>query len=161
MNHFTQDPDHRGKGTSDGVFQNEKYFSCLNDCGLFVSLEKLWGVEPKSVGRQGELQSQQSASRQQSRDVLPSYAAVTSSPSHHSQPSHSHAPKKPLPPAYPGSSAVDPPPMRFKINDHVVIYDRRNTALHGYVRWIGSKNQMGRDLGGLHVGIEMVSALSH
>ena len=55
MDHFTQDPDYRGRGTSDGVFQNHSYFTCNNNCGLFVSLEKLW-FERKSVGIQGELQ---------------------------------------------------------------------------------------------------------
>ena len=150
MSHFIyiQDPDHHGKGTSDGVFQNHPYFTCQNDCALFVSLEKLWSFEPKSVGMQGELQSQQLASRQQSVNKQPTYADVTS-------PSHGH--KKPPPPTYPVSSEVDPPRMRFRIDDHVVIFDRNNTPLHGTVRWIGRKNQMGRDMGELHVGVEMVT----
>jgi hypothetical protein len=87
---LVQDPDHRGKGTSGGIFQNQTYFSCRTDCALFVSLEKLW-FEPKSVGMQGELQNQlQLGNRQQSVNKFKpaSYAAVTSSPSHHSQPPH-------------------------------------------------------------------------
>ena len=145
---YIQDPDHRGEGTSDGIFQNNPYFTCQNDCALFLSLEKLWTFEPKSVGMQGELQSQQLASRQQSVSKQPTYADVTS-------PSRGH--KKPPPFAYPGSSEVDPPRMRFKIDDHVVIFDRKNTPLYGIVRWIGRKNQMGRDMGELHVGVEMVT----
>ena len=142
MDHFTQDPKYRSKGTSDGVFQNRPYFICDNNCGLFVSLEKLW-FEPKSVGMQDKLQL---ASRQQSVNKPPSYAAVTSPPF------HGH--KKHPCPASPGSSDVDP---RFKINDHVVIFDKHDTPLHGSVRWIGRRNQMGRDLGELHVGIETVT----
>jgi hypothetical protein len=121
-------------------------------------LEKLGSFEAKSVGMQGELQSQQLAGRQQSVNKPASYAAVASSPSHHSQPPHGH--KKPHPPAYPVSRDVDPPRMRFKIDDQVVIFDKRNTPLHGSVRWIGRKNQMGRDMGELHVGIEMVTIKS-
>ena len=51
----------------------------------------------------------------------------------------------------------DPLKMRFKIDDHVVIFDKHNTPLHGSVRWIGRRNQMGRDMGELHIGIEMVT----
>jgi hypothetical protein len=47
--------------------------------------------------------------------------------------------------------------MRFTIDDQVVIFDKHDTPLHGSVRWIGRKNLMGRDLGELHVGIEMVT----
>jgi hypothetical protein len=148
MNHFTQDPDHRGKGTSDGIFQHETYFNCVSDCGLFVSLEKLWF----KVGTQGELQSQQLhelASGHQSVNNPSLYAAVTSSQSHHSQPPHGHKKLR--------ASEVDPPRMRFKVDDQVVVFDKRNTPLYGSVRWIGRKNLMGRDMGELHIGIEMVT----
>lgn len=43
-----QDPDHRGKGTSNGVFQNHHYFTCKNDCGLFISLDKLSPHDPSA-----------------------------------------------------------------------------------------------------------------
>ena len=122
----------------------------MNDCALFVSLDRLW-FQPRSVGIQGELLSQQLqlASKQHS------YAAVASPPSHQSQPSHSR--KKTPPSVYPGSSEVDPPSTRFRINDPVVVFDKRNAPLHGHVRWIGRKNQMGHDMEELHVGVEMVS----
>ena len=139
-----QDPDYRGKGTSDGVFQYHTYFNCHTDCGLFVSLEKLW-FEPKPVGMQDELQL---ASKQQSVNKRSSFTVVTSPPF------HGH--KKPLPPTSLGSSDVDPPMVRFKIDDQVVVFDKHDTPLHGSVRWIGRKNQLGRDMGELHIGIEMV-----
>lgn len=33
--------DHKGQGTSDGTFRNHRYFTCPNDSGVFVSLDKL------------------------------------------------------------------------------------------------------------------------
>ena len=110
-----------------------------------MSLDKLW-FEALPSGIQEEIQSQQSTDRQHS------YAAVAASASHQSQPSHSR--KK----TSTGGSDVDLPPMRFKINDHVVVFDRNNIPLHGTVRWAGKKTRLGRDLGALHIGIEMVCA---
>ena len=92
------------------------------------------------------MQSQQSTNSQQS------YVAVAVITAHQSQPSHGHK-RTPA-----GSSDVDPPSMRFKINDQVVVYDRRKTPLHGIVCWTGRKNHMGHDLDEIHIGIEMVCA---
>ena len=103
-----------------------------------MSLDRLWfGALPS-----GEMHNQQSANQQQS------YAAAAS---HQLQPSHGH---KKTPPA--GVSDVDPPRMRFKISDRVVVFDKNDTPLHGTVRWAGRKNRIGRDLGEVHIGIEMV-----
>ena len=140
---ITQDEHYRGKGTTDGIFQDEQYFKCDPDCGLFVSLDKLW-YDTLPGGIQGEMQSQQSSNKP------PSYAAAASHAQSQSQPPHG---------SKIGPSDVDPPRSRFKINDHVVVFDKRNTPLHGTVRWAGRKGRIGRDLGSLHLGIEMVHCL--
>ena len=40
-----KDPNHYGKGTSDGAFQSLRYFTCKHNCGLFVSLDKLYSQQ--------------------------------------------------------------------------------------------------------------------
>ena len=49
----------RGRGTTDGCFQNYKLFECSQNCGLFVSMEKLTLNEPV-VTHQPQQQSRQS-----------------------------------------------------------------------------------------------------
>ena len=62
--HLIQVPNRHAKDISAGVFQSHPYLTYQNDHRFFVSLDKLW-FEPKVVGVQEELQSQQSAGRQQ------------------------------------------------------------------------------------------------
>lgn len=33
--------EHKGYGTSNGEFRKQRYFNCPDDCGVFVSLDKL------------------------------------------------------------------------------------------------------------------------
>ena len=83
-----------------------------------------------------------------SGDIKQSYARVASQP-------HDSRHDKNLPAA----GSVDPHRKvqpRFKKNDRVIVYDKDNIAYHGTVRWVGRKNRIGRDLGAIHVGIEMV-----
>ena len=134
-----QDEQYRGKGSSNGVFQGYQYFHCDTNCGLFVSLDKVWYTLPPGI--QGELHVQQSTSKQQSYVA----AAATST----SQQPRSHKKSQ--------ASDVDPPHMRFKIGDKVVVFDRKDTALYGIVRWAGNKTRLGQDLGEMHIEIEMVS----
>ncbi len=49
-------------------------------------------------------------------------------------------------------------PPRFKINDRVVVYNKKNVAIHGTVRWTGRDVQT-RTLNTNHIGIETVSAV--
>ena len=56
-----------------------------------------------------------------------------------------------------GSPIDKPPTCMFKINDRVVVYNRKNVAMHGTVRWTGRDVQT-RTLDTNHIGIETVSA---
>ena len=38
---FYTTQEHKGRGTSNGEFRNHRYFTCPDDCGVFVSLDKL------------------------------------------------------------------------------------------------------------------------
>ncbi len=55
-------------------------------------------------------------------------------------------------------SSVDKHP-RFKINDRVVVYNKKNVPMHGIVRWTGMNVQT-KTLDTNHIGIETVSAMS-
>ena len=66
-----QDEKFRGKGSTNGIFKDCQYFHCDFDCGLFVSLDRVW-YNRLPPGIQDELQIQQSASKQHS------YAAAAS-----------------------------------------------------------------------------------
>ena len=115
------------KGNSDGVFEGYSYFECEKDSGLFVSLDKLATKPPHQVP----------------------HSAIPPQ-----QPKSSTLPRAPLPAPTQGSSA-DKPPV-FKINDRVVIYNRKNVPMHGTVRWVG-RNVYTRTLDTNYIGIETVS----
>ena len=57
-------------------------------------------------------------------------------------------------------SPIDnPPTCMFKINDRVVVFNKKNVPMGGTVRWIGRDLQT-RILDTNHIGIETVSAVS-
>ncbi len=127
-----QDSRYLGKGNSDGVFGGYNYFECDQDCGLFVSLDKLAAKPPHQVP----------------------HSAIPPQ-----QPKSSTLPRAALPGANPptqGSSADKPP--RFKINDCVVVYNKKNVPMHGTVRWVG-RDIHSRTLDTNYIGIETVSAI--
>ncbi len=49
LNAILQDSRYLGKGSSDGFFGGYRYFECQDDCGLFVSLDKLAAKPPHQV----------------------------------------------------------------------------------------------------------------
>ncbi|XP_064393273.1 ubiquitin carboxyl-terminal hydrolase CYLD-like isoform X2 [Halichondria panicea] len=118
-----QDSRYLGKGSSDGFFGGCKYFDCDQDCGLFVSLDKLAAKPPHQVPH--------GSTRQQLKSSSPS--GVNSS---------TH-----------GSPIDKPPTHMFKINDRVVVYNRKKEPMGGTVRWIGRDLQT-RTLDTNHIGIE-------
>ncbi len=70
---------------------------------------------------------------------------------------HCAIPQQPRGFALPRASSVDKPlPPHFKINDRVVVYNKKNKPLRGSVRWTGKKVQT-RNLDTNHIGIETVS----
>ncbi len=121
-----QDSRYLGKGSSDGFYGGYSYFECDQDCGLFVSLDKLAAKPPRQVP-------------------------------------HVSIPQQPKSSTLPGAnphiqgSCADKPPV-FKINDRVVVYNRKNVPIHGTVRWTG-RNIHTRTLNTNHIGIETVSAV--
>ena len=111
----TQDPQYRGKGTTDGTFRDQRYFHCEDNCGLFVALDKL---SPDSQG---------SSLTKEPRGGK-SYAKVASHGTSHVV-------------SRPGSkeTCVDPRPHppRFQKGERVVAFNKKGSRVHGTVRWVG------------------------
>ncbi|XP_064393270.1 uncharacterized protein LOC135340804 isoform X2 [Halichondria panicea] len=112
-----------GKGSSDGFFGRYRYFDCDQDYGLFASLDKLAAKPPHQVPH--------GSTRQQLKSSSPS--GVNSS---------TH-----------GSPTDKLPTRMFKINDRVVVYNKKKEPMGGTVRWIG-RNLQTRTLDTNHIGIE-------
>lgn len=134
---------HRTKGSSDGSFQEYQYFECEQNCGMFVSLERILSQHPR--GTPSDHQSQRQYTPTTANDNKQSYARVLSKP----QPSSVGRDT---------GTEVDPPSSKaqsaYKVNDRVVIFDKNDIALHGVVKWTGRKRRLG-DGKVIHVGIEM------
>ena len=130
---FIQDSHYRGRGNTDGVFGEYRYFQCEKDCVLFVSLEKLAPELPSSYGARHSV-------AQKPRNPPVDSSANTGKISSHNF-----------------DTPVDQPHQHFKINDRVVVYNMKNIAMHGTVRWTGRHVQT-RTLESNHIGIETVSS---
>ena len=130
---FIQDYRYLERGSTDGVFGGYRYFQCDENCGLFVSLEKLAPEPPPSPGADYSVAKK------------PKNPPVDSSANTGKVSSHSFDPP------------VDQPHQHFKVNDRVVVYNKKNIAVHGTVRWTGRRVQT-RTLESNHIGIETVSS---
>ena len=122
-----------GHGTSDGTFRNKRYFTCSQDSGVFVALDKLTPCQdfdsksPKSPNRE-----ESSASNFASR-IIPSF--------------------------FKGKNDQNVPQKRadceLEIDDRVVTFDG-DAPVRGTVRYIGEDKDSN---GQVHtvVGLELVS----
>ena len=125
----TQDPQYRGKGTTDGTFRDQRYFHCEDNCGLFVALDKL------SPDSQGSSLTKEPPSGK-------SYAKVAS----HGPPqggqstpaANTRARRQVISRHESKESSVDRHgPPRFKPGDRVVAFNKKGIRVHGTVRWVG------------------------
>ena len=139
---YIQDKAYFGYGTTDGIFQDDQYFRCNPDCGLFVSLEKLSKYPP-----------------------VDAYSQAPPSGTHHSQQPQSgrrHSQQQQSTPQDRGSavgSNTDPQTYRYKIGDRVVVFTKKGDGVHGTVKWVGihSFTVNGKEHAVKTVGVETVS----
>ena len=145
----TQDPQYRGKGTTDGTFRDQRYFHCEDNCGLFVALDKLspdaqgssLTKEPRSGKSYAKVASHGPPEGGQSTP-----AANTRS---RSQAISRHESKE---------SSVDRlPPPRFNPGDRVVAFNKKGIPVHGKVRWVGRNTASQKHIITV-AGIETVSS---
>ena len=113
------------------MFQDKYFFQCEENCGLFVSLNKLAPQPPQGSDR-GQSQTSQPRSyadtaRVQQQDKLGSCVDAP--------------------------NPQDPP---ITLYDRVIVYSTKSIAIHGTVRWIGNRSNT-RNLCATYVGIETVS----
>ena len=148
----TQDPQYRGKGTTDGTFRDQRYFHCEMNCGLFVALDKL---SPDSQGSsltkepRGGNSYAKVASHGPPEGGQSTHAANTKS---RSQAISRHESK--------GSCVDRLPPPRFKLGDRVVAFNKKGIPVHGTVRWVGM-SVASRKFTVTVAGIETVSTSHH
>lgn len=105
-----------GWGSSDGTFQNERYFHCKDNCGMFVSLEKLSRYPP-----------------------LQTLSEPPPSGNHSGNRFNQQAPSPPAPRSGEESN-VDPQHVidhRYKKGDRVVAFTKEGVPVHGVVKWVG------------------------
>ena len=128
---FVQEKSYHGYGTTDGIFQCTRFFTCKDDCGLFVALDRISAVRDHG-----------SAHTEPSREG-PSQ--------HHNQKYGLRSQSKP-----PKDSSVDAE-SRFKVGERVIVYNKKDVAIRGTVKWIGVITY-GKEYRVSTVGIETVSA---
>ena len=144
----TQDPQYRGKGTTDGTFRDQRYFHCEDNCGLFVALDKL-SPDPQGSSLTKEPGGGKSYAKVASHG--PSSQGGQSTPAANTR-SRSHAVSK--------ESSVDQlTSSRFKKGNRVVAFNKNGIGVHGTVRWVG-KATASRKFTVTVVGIETVSNTS-
>ena len=130
-----QNPKYRDHGSSNGSFGELQFFTCEENAGMFVSLDRLSPIDleqyqqttqPPTDGRQHQMktraQVQQDNQQQKHRNRSP----VRSQP-------------------------------QFKIDDRVVAYNRKGQGIHGSVRWTGNINYANECIPA--IGIETVNVI--
>ena len=134
-----QDKNTRGFGTTDGTFQRRKYFDCKDNCGLFVSLDKI------SADAEGNVPTAEESN------------AVTVDPQAEkkSRPYNTRLQARESASGTRVESSID----RFRAEDRVVAYNSNNVLIHGTVRWVGKVTD-GKGGSIATVGIETVRQLS-
>ena len=135
------DPHHYGQGTTDGTYQDERYFTCRDGNGLFVSLDKL-SVDPTGgspPGGQRHIPNDGWKNGRRKPKAPPVAVSRTGLPSRFKAspvavfstglPSRFKAPLEAVP--------STGPPSRFKVGDRVVIFNKKGAGVHGTVKWTG------------------------
>ena len=133
-----------GRGTTDGTFQDHRFFLCKDNCGLFVSLEKL------SPDREGStLTKAPPGGQAYGASNMPELEQGPKGVNSHEMTTRSKMKTQ-------DGSSVDPPPRQFAKGDRVKVYTKKGIAVHGTVRWVGRKTAA-REFQFTVVGIETVS----
>ena len=147
----TQDPQYRGKGTTDGTFRDQRYFHCEDNCGLFVALDKL---SPDSQG--SSLTKEPRGGKSYAK--VASYEPPQSSQLHWPDSGSPASSTRSRSQAVSKESSVDQiTSSRFKKGNRVVAFNKNGTAVHGTVRWVGKNATASRKFTVTVVGIETVS----
>ena len=137
---YTQDKGYLGWGSTDGTFHDERYFTCKDGNGMFVSLDKLSKHPAVGSLSQPPPSSQHSISQPQPvpRNRAKPKAVVGAS-------------------ADPQSTAR----YKFKKDDRVVVFSKKGIAIHGAVKWVGMYNYEvdKKQVAYKAVGVETVSSL--
>ena len=128
---------------SDGTFRGKQYFSCQDNCAMFVAMDKLSCDGEGSDSPAATHPSDQSYTGQD--------------PQHQQMPSH--------PVTWPAAAAAkeeeeqEPVSLTqpcFKVKDRVIVYDKNDCAVHGTVSLVGKCSDPNYK-GTFVVGIETVS----
>ena len=119
--YFLQDPHYFGQGSTNGVFQDNQYFTCPEDNGLFVSMDRL----------------SEDPSGPQIKPAAAAISAATPPPTGHQHYLPRSAQKdggrrqKAL--SDPEAGSILPPSR--KEGDRVVFFKKDGTPVSGTVRW--------------------------
>ena len=127
---FVQEKSYHGYGTTDGTSQGTRYFTCKDDCGLFVALDRVSSV--KDHGNTHTEPSREGPSQQHNNQ--------------YGLRSQSKLPK---------GSSVDAE-SQFKVGERVIVYNKKNVAIRGTVKWVGVLSD-GKEFRVSTVGVETVS----
>jgi len=141
-----QDEQHRGHGSTDGTYRNERYFVCEDKCGLFVALDKL------SMDCEGStLEKAPQGGQSYASAVSHGWSCLQDSgpPADNTRARSQAIMRLPI--------VHDDQIGRFKKGDRVVVFDKKGNRIHGTVRWAG-KNERMRNYYKFLVGIETVSS---
>ena len=150
-----QNAHYRGKGTTDGTFRGQRYFTCADNVGLFVALDQIRPsvqqprgpmvpTECSNPGERGSKNSGKPSPATSARGGKTYSGVVKCAPS--SQPEKTPA----------RGSSVDPTPSNFKLGQRVKFFDKSGVKYYGVVRWAG-KTDRNRGFEYSVVGIECVS----
>ena len=149
--HSIQDPAYRYHGSSNGFFGGQQFFTCKENCGLFVSLDRLSPMD-NQVNQQETPQQHQNARGYQMVHVSRSQAQAQQSNLDQQSP-RNHNPSQ-------QNRRVHSPNhhnSKFRLEDRVVVYNKKGIGIHGSVRWIEYVMYGGQPL--LAIGIETVILL--
>ena len=126
------------------MFMGKRYFTCADNCGMFVALDKLSRdregsdlADPPPSGQQYVGQGSSHEDQQElSRPVNRSAAAILREAQRSGDQNQQPVKKE----EHVTESMKQRRVAQFKIRDRVVVYTEKNAAVHGTVRWIGRYN---------------------
>ncbi|XP_020907800.1 uncharacterized protein LOC110245844 [Exaiptasia diaphana] len=123
-----------GHGTTDGTFRNQRFFECQQDCGVFVSMDKIRPVPESSRSPRRDASSPQKSSKGSFtlKDMLPS--GFRTNKRDQNFPNYSE---------------------KLSIDQKVVVF-LRDEPVRGWVRYIAETVESD---GGIPVGLELKQKL--
>ena len=112
-------------GTTDGTFQDVRYFQCEDGCGLFVPLHLISPADDAFVqNKPVECEEERERNKQTLGTETPaSYSAAVTKGEQ-------------------CESSVDPPnPSVFQVGQRVMFHDKNGDKFYGVVKWTGRKDR--------------------